>query len=88
MKTLGLLFVLFLLPLNGGKKKETTQVLQELVAEEKLAAADLNKLFLYRGEPYAWALLANEYHPDFMGHITIGEMLAPILTGEHKNYPE
>jgi len=69
-------------------KDDVTRVLKELVEEEKLAAADLNKLFLYRGEPYAWALLANEYHPDFMGHITIGEMLAPILTGEHKNYPE
>jgi hypothetical protein len=68
--------------------KETTQVLQELVAEEKLAAADVGKLFLYRGEPYAWALLANEYHPDFMGHLSIGEMIAPILTGEHKTYPE
>lgn len=28
MKTLGLLFVLFLLPLDAGKKKETTQVLE------------------------------------------------------------
>jgi enamine deaminase RidA (YjgF/YER057c/UK114 family) len=28
MKTLGLLFVVFLLPLNAGKKKETTQVLE------------------------------------------------------------
>ena len=28
MKTLGLLFVIFLLPLSAGKKKETTQVLE------------------------------------------------------------
>ena len=65
-----------------------TKAIKEIVAEDKVAAADITKLCMYRGEPYAWALLANQYHPDFMGHIIIGEMIAPILTEKHVTYPE
>ena len=36
------------------------------------------KLACYRGEPFAWAWLANEGHPAFMGHILMGEMIAPF----------
>jgi len=48
----------------------------------------VTKFMSYRGPAFACALLANDYHPDYMGHIVIGEMIAPILTGKHKTYPE
>ena len=70
------------------KKADTEKVLRELAAEEKVAAADTGKFFYYRGEAFAYALLANEFHPDFMGHITMAEMIAPILTGKERVYPE
>ena len=70
------------------KKAETEKALKELVAEEKVAAADTGKFFYYRGEAFAYAMLANEFHPDFMGHLTMGEMIAPILTGKERVYPE
>jgi hypothetical protein len=58
------------------------------VAEEKVAGADVTKFFTYRGPQFGCALLANDFHPDLMGHITIGEMIAPLLTGKEKTYPE
>jgi len=70
------------------KQGEIEKAFKELVAEEKVAAADTGKFFYYRGEPFAYAMLANQFHPDFMGHLTMGEMIAPILTGKEKIYPE
>ena len=77
-------------PIGGvGKlQPEITKVLQELVQEEKVAAADITRLAYYRGEPFAWAWLANEGHPAYMGHITLAEMMAPLLTGGERRYPE
>jgi lysophospholipase L1-like esterase len=72
----------------GKLQPEITRVLQELVKEEKVAAADVTRLAYYRGEPFAWAWLANEGHPAYMGHIIMAEMMAPLLTGQHRNYPE
>ncbi|MBA3708562.1 MAG: SGNH/GDSL hydrolase family protein [Planctomycetes bacterium] len=65
-----------------------TRVLKELVAEEKVAGADVTRLFTFRGPAFACALLANDYHPDYMGHMIIGSMIAPILTGKQITYPE
>ena len=76
---------------GGDLAKKTPEIgktLKELVAEEKVAAADTGKFFYYRGEAFAYALLANEFHPDFMGHITMAELIAPILTGKERVYPE
>ena len=70
------------------KSAEVTKVLKELVEEEKVAAADVLRLACYRGEAFAWAWLANEGHPAYMGHITMAEMIAPILTQKHRTYPE
>src|SRR5262249_4845114 len=53
----------------GKIQPATTKILQELVQEEKVAAADITRLAYYRGEPFAWAWLANEGHPAYMGHI-------------------
>jgi lysophospholipase L1-like esterase len=77
-------------PVSGiGKlQPEITRVLQELVQEEKVAAADITRLAYYRGEAFAWAWLANEGHPAYMGHILMAEMIAPLLTEQHRSYPE
>jgi lysophospholipase L1-like esterase len=72
----------------GKFQPEITRVLQELVQEEKVAAADVTRLAYYRGEPFAWAWLANEGHPAYMGHIILAEMMAPLLTGRQRDYPE
>jgi len=77
-------------PIGNVPKKsaEITRVLKELVEEEKVAAADVLHLASYRGEAFAWAWLANEGHPSYMGHITLAEMIAPLLTQKHRTYPE
>jgi lysophospholipase L1-like esterase len=77
-------------PFSGAGKLQVdiTKVLQELVKEEKVAAVDTTKLAFYRGEAFAWAWLANEGHPAYMGHMMMGEMMSPLLTETHRNYPE
>lgn len=72
----------------GKIQEDITRVLKELVAEDKVAAADITKLAFYRGEPFAWAWLANEGHPAYMGHIMMAEMMAPLLTEQERKYPE
>jgi lysophospholipase L1-like esterase len=72
----------------GKIQPEITKILQELVQEEKVAAADITKFAFYRGDAFAWAWLANEGHPAYMGHITMAEMMAPLLTEQHRMYPE
>ncbi|MEI6845529.1 MAG: SGNH/GDSL hydrolase family protein [Candidatus Firestonebacteria bacterium] len=79
------------IPFGNGTSdsmEEITKTLKELAKEEKVAAFDLTKFSGYRGEKFAYSIYANMFHPDFMGHITIAEMLAPVLTGENKTYPE
>ena len=84
--------IIVMSPTVGGsvpkQAAEITEMLKQIVAEEKVAGADITKLSMYRGEPFAWALLANQFHPDIMGHITVAEMMAPLLTGQPRNYPE
>jgi hypothetical protein len=65
-----------------------TRVLQELAREEKVAAADVTRLCTCRGEPYAWAGEGNEWHPTYVLHIMMAEMIAPILTGEDRPWPD
>lgn len=72
----------------GKLQPEITKILQELVQEERVAAADVTRFAYYRGEPFAWAWLANEGHPAYMGHIIIAEMIAPLLTGVARIYPD
>lgn len=78
-------------PVGGGLPGQApaiTKALQKMVEKEDVAAADVTRLCMYRGEPYAWALLANHYHPSLMGHMIMAEMIAPILTDKPRNYPE
>lgn len=70
------------------KSPEITRVLKELVEEDQVAAADITRLASYRGESFAWAWLANEGHPAYMGHLIMAEMIAPLLTQKHRTYPE
>jgi predicted Ser/Thr protein kinase len=59
----------------------------KLAEEQKVAYVDITKWSLYRGEKYAWAYLANDYHPDLMGHIMIAELMVPLFTGENFDWP-
>jgi hypothetical protein len=65
-----------------------TKNLKELVAEEKVAAADITRFCLYRGQKYGWAGEGNEWHPTYMLSLTMGEMIAPLLTGGEVVWPE
>ena len=67
--------------------KDMSRVLQELTAEEQVAAADISKFCLYRGIPYCWAGEGNEWHPTYMLQLTMAEMIAPILTGQERVWP-
>ncbi len=67
---------------------EITKALKEIVSEERVAAFDDTKLSLYRGVKYAYSLNANQFHPDYVGHITIGELMLPAFTGKQVTYPE
>jgi len=68
--------------------KDMSRVLHDLAQEEKVAAADISRFCLYRGVPYCWAGEGNEWHPTYMLHITMAEMIAPLLTGEERTWPE
>ena len=56
--------------------------------EQGVAYADITRWSVCRGEKLAWAYLANEYHPDFMGHIMMAEIMEPMITGEHFDWPQ
>ncbi len=71
-----------------GASDQVTKLLKEVVAEEKVAAADITRFCLYRGEKYAWAGEGNEWHPTYMLSLTMGEMMAPLLTGEERTWPQ
>jgi lysophospholipase L1-like esterase len=79
-------------PTTGGKvpqqAAEISKRIREFAAAEKLAYADITRWSMYRGEKFAWAYLANGYHPDFMGHMMMAEVMAPLLTGEHFDWPQ
>ena len=67
---------------------QISQAMKDLTVEEKVAAADIAKFTLYRGLKYGWAGEGNEWHPTYMLHITMAEMLAPLLTGQERVWPE
>jgi lysophospholipase L1-like esterase len=89
-KTDQILVVSTTIPAKGPVTNQAagiSKALKEIVAEEKVAGADVSKFMFYRGPAFTSAIFANDYHPDYMGHITLGEMIAPILTGKHVTYP-
>ena len=70
-----------------GVSDQMTKNLKELVAEQKVAAADITRFCLYRGEKFGWAGEGNEWHPTYMLSLTMGEMIAPLLTGKEVVWP-
>ena len=58
-----------------------------LAVEQGVAVIDLTRWSTYRGERYAWAYLANEFHPSLMGHIMMAELMLPAFTGEEFVWP-
>lgn len=52
-----------------------------------VAFFDVTRWSMYRGQKYAWVYLANGYHPDFMGHIMMAEIMSPLFTEKHFNWP-
>lgn len=59
--------------------------LAELVSEESVAAVDVTEFSTFRGDKFAWAYLANTFHPDASGHMLIGKMTSTLFTDEHFN---
>ncbi|MBA2479144.1 MAG: SGNH/GDSL hydrolase family protein [Planctomycetes bacterium] len=84
--------IIVLSPTVGGDipkhAADITTLLMQLSQEEKVAVVDITKLSMYRGEPFAWALLANQFHPDILGHLVMAEAIEPLLTGRPRTYPE
>ena len=83
--------IIVMTPTTGGKVPQLapaiSREIRRFAQSERVAYADITRWSLYRGEPFAWAYLANEYHPDFMGHAMIGEILLPLFTGKHFDWP-
>ncbi len=84
--------ILVLSPTPGGaipaQADAISAALRTLCDEHGVAGVDITRLNCYRGTASCWAMMANEYHPDFMGHIIMAEMIAPVLTGVDRRYPE
>jgi len=67
--------------------QEVTKEFRAFATEQNLAYVDITHWSLYRGERFAWAYLANEYHPDLMGHIMMAELMLPLFTAGHFDWP-
>ncbi len=65
-----------------------TKTLKELVNEERVAAFDFTKFSLYRGSKFAGSIYANPFHPDYVGHMMLAEMMLPMFTGKPASFPE
>lgn len=64
-----------------------SKAFRDFAVEHDVAYVDITRWSMYRGRRYAWAYLANEYHPDFMGHIMMAEIMLPLFTGKHFDWP-
>ncbi len=84
--------ILVLSPTPGGaipaQADAISAALRVLCDEHGVAGVDITRLNCYRDTPSCWAMMANEYHPDLMGHLIMAEMIAPVLTGVETRYPE
>ncbi len=78
-------------PTTGGSipklSKEISEKLRAFAKAEKVAFADITRWSMYRGEKYAWAYLANDYHPDIMGHVMMAEILETLFGAPHFDWP-
>ena len=83
--------IIIMSPTTGGQvpklAEEVTRKFTAFAREQKLAYVDITRWSMYRGEKYAWAYLANGYHPDFMGHIMMAELMTPLFGADHFTWP-
>jgi len=83
--------IIVMSPTTGGKvpaqAAEITRRFTAFAKEQGVAYVDITRWSMYRGEKFAWAYLANGYHPDFMGHVMMAELMVPLLGGEHFDWP-
>ena len=83
--------VIIMSPTTGGQvptvADEVTRRFTAFAREQKVAYVDITRWSMYRGEKYAWAYLANGYHPDFMGHIMMAELMTPLFGADHFDWP-
>ena len=84
--------VIILSPTTGGPvpklAKEISEKFRALAKDQKVAWADITRWSMYRGEKYAWAYLANDFHPDCMGHLMMAEILEPLFDAPHFDWPK
>ncbi len=83
--------VIIMSPTTGGQvpklAEEVTRKFAAFAREQQIAYVDITRWSMYRGEKYAWAYLANGYHPDFMGHIMMADLMAPLFGADHFTWP-
>lgn len=70
------------------RAEEISRKFTTLAKSQKVAWVDITRWSNYRGYKYAWAYLANPWHPDFMGHIMMAELFMPLFGGGHFDWPE
>lgn len=84
--------ILIMSPTTGGKAnslfKEIRKKFPAFAEKNNVAWADVNYWSLCRGEKFGWAYLANGSHPEMMGHEQLAEIILPLFTNKHFNWPE
>jgi lysophospholipase L1-like esterase len=83
--------IIVMSPTTGGRvpkaADEVTRKFRAFAEAQNVAWADITGWSLYRGEKYAWAYLANEYHPDIMGHVMMAELMEPLFGAPDLQWP-
>ena len=83
--------IIIMSPTTGGSVpllyEQIIKKFRAFAVAQKIAFVDITHWSMYRGEKYAWAYLANGYHPDFMGHIMMAEVILPLFTEKHFDWP-
>jgi len=83
--------VIIMSPTTGGQvpqvADEITRKFRAFARRQNVAYFDVTRWSMYRGEKFAWAYLANGYHPDFMGHIMMAELMTPLFGADHFDWP-
>ena len=83
--------IIVMSPTTGGRvpgvAAEVSEKFRAFAKEQNVAWVDVTRWSLYRGEKFGWAYLANEYHPDIMGHVMIAEIMAPLFGASDFTWP-
>ncbi|MFB3892556.1 MAG: SGNH/GDSL hydrolase family protein [Phycisphaerae bacterium] len=83
--------IIIMSPTTGGPVPRLSAQISEkfraFAKAENVAWADITRWSMYRGEKYSWAYLANEYHPDAMGHLMIAEIMETLFGAPNFDWP-